>query len=91
MTKLYIVEWDGWSFSEICKTKAKAQSLIRSYMESIKEIEVIGNILNDDVFIVIDNTGDYGGVHSNYKSAKSELDGYYEKDKFEIQCIKLLD
>ena len=91
MTKLYLVEWDAWSLEGICKTRTKAESCIRSYVETIKEIEVPGKITNNEVFIIIDGTGDYRGIHSNKEDAQLELDGYYKKGNFCVKPIKLID
>jgi len=90
MTRLYIVEWDYWHLMAICKTEALAKSCIRNYMETIVEIGIGDEIVGDQVFVIMDSTMDYRGIHSTKESAQLELDGYYAKDGFEVKEVKIL-
>ena len=90
-TKLYLLEWDKWSLEGLFKTKSKAQYHIgSSYMETIKEIELHGDIINNEVFIIMDSTNDYKGIHCTREDAQTELDGYYAKGEFKVELVKLL-
>ena len=68
--KLYIVEWDGFSLMSIHYTRESAEEHSRRYMQSIREIDVVGEIVNDKVYVVVDGVMDWVGIYdSEYQAS----------------------
>ena len=92
MSKLFVIEWDGWCFSGVCKTREVAESNIEHYLENIREIDVKGNIKNNTVFLVSDHTWDYINIHNCLEDAEEYLNNYegVDKNKLFIKEIKVI-
>ena len=63
--KLYIVEWDNFSLVSIHYTKESADMHSNCYMQRISEIEVIGEIVNNKVYAVVDGIMDWIGIYAS--------------------------
>lgn len=89
--KLYVVEWDAWSFEGIFKNKIEAKANISHYLENIKEVLVDDEITNGEVFIPMDGKGDWVGVYITEQDAIEKLKLIPFEHDYVIQKIKIID
>lgn len=81
--KLYIVEWDGYSLMSIHYTKESAEEHYSGhFLEDIREVDVIGEIVDNKVYAVVDGTMHWIGIcASEYQAShvcyKCKDDNYY--------------
>lgn len=71
ITKLYVRLFDDWSFENIYYSKDEADKSCKYDIQTIKTVEVVGEIVDDTVFIVVDDTWDVYGIFSSFNAAES--------------------
>jgi hypothetical protein len=82
-TKLYVLEWDAWNFMGVFRYYSEAKSRRRHYLETIKEITVIGEIIDNKVFIATDGQGDWVAIYATEGEAIDRIN----KIPFEHECF----
>jgi len=90
-TKVYVLEWDAWSFMGCFLNKCDAEYTQRTYMETIKEVIIEWDIKSNNLFILIDGKGEWRNLCATRQEAEKYLASIRTENEYKIEEINIIE